>query len=133
MIVDKTKGDNEMGWAKYYEDNMSIYIGRMAVKNSTPMCGIQSCKMKRLVEDAPIIVKPNYDKVDSPKNQNGRRGLELTFFREPEKKILVKLRMNGWWWSNSNNCWCNLDTIGNRKYARNMISIAGACLTMVNV
>lgn len=21
-----------MGWAKYYEDNMSIYIGRMAVR-----------------------------------------------------------------------------------------------------
>lgn len=26
-----------MGWAKYYEDNMSIYIGRMAVREATPV------------------------------------------------------------------------------------------------
>ena len=26
-----------MGWAKYYEDNMSIYIGRMAVGEVSPV------------------------------------------------------------------------------------------------
>ena len=26
-----------MGWAKYYEDNMSIHIGRMAVREVTPV------------------------------------------------------------------------------------------------
>lgn len=36
-----------MGWAKYYEDNVSIYIGRMAVKwifrlASAPVPEIQS-------------------------------------------------------------------------------------------
>lgn len=25
-----------MGWAKYYEDNMSIYVGRMVMKESIP-------------------------------------------------------------------------------------------------
>ena len=26
-----------MGWAKYYEDNISIYIGRMAVREVSPV------------------------------------------------------------------------------------------------
>ena len=72
MTVDKTKEDDEMGWAKYNEDNMSIYIGRMAVKDSVPVYGVQSCEIKRVVEKAPVVVKPNYDKVDRPKNRNGR-------------------------------------------------------------
>lgn len=120
-----------MGWAKYYEDNMSIYIGRMAVKDSVPMYRVQPCEMKRSVDKAPVVVKPNYDKVDRPKNQNGRRGLELTFVERPEKKLITKLRMNGWWWSSCNNCWCNLDTVGNRKYAQGMSSMAGVHLAMV--
>lgn len=121
-----------MGWAKYYEDNMSIYIGRMAVKDSVPMYRVQPCEVKRVVEKTPVVVKPNNKKVDRPKKQNGRRGLELTFAKEPEKKLITKLRLNGWWWSCGNNCWCNLDTIGNRKYAQRMISVASARLTMVN-
>lgn len=121
-----------MGWAKYYEDNMSIYVGRMAVKESIPVFRVQTHEVKKAAVKSPAT-DHCCEKVDRPKNQNGRRGLELTFVHEPEQKTLVKLRMNGWWWSNSNNCWCNLDTIGNRKYARNMISIAGACLAMVNV
>ena len=132
MTVDKTKEDDEMGWAKYNEDNMSIYIGRMAVKDSVPVYGVQSCEMKRVVEKAPVVVKPNYDKVDRLKNRNGRRGLELTFAKEPEKKLITKLRMNGWWWSCDNKCWCNLNTVGNQKYAQRMISMAGARLAIVN-
>lgn len=121
-----------MGWAKYYEDNMSIYIGRMAVKDSTSMYRAHPCEIKRAVEKASVVVKPNYDKVNRPKNQNGRRGLELTFSKKPERKLIIKLRMNGWWWSCGNNCWCNLDTIGNRKYAQRMISMTGAHLFIVN-
>lgn len=120
-----------MGWAKYYEDNMSIYIGRMAVKDSAPMYRVQPCEIERVVDNDSVAVKPNYDKADRPKSQNGRRGLELTFSTDPEKKLITKLRMNGWWWSCGNNCWCNLDTIGNRKYAQRMISIAGARLALV--
>ena len=121
-----------MGWAKYYEDDMSIYIGRMAVKDSVPLYRAQPCGVKRVLEKAPVpVVKSQYEKVDRPKNRNGRRGLELTFVHEPEK-ILVKLQMNGWWWSSGNNCWCNQDTVGNRKYAQGMISIAGAHLAIVN-
>ena len=80
-----------MGWAKYYEDNMSIYIGRMAVKDSVPMYRVQPCEIERVVDNASVAVKPNYDKADRPKSQNGRRGLELTFSTDPEKSLSPSL------------------------------------------
>ena len=43
-----------MGWAKYYEDNMSIYIGRMAVKDSAPMYRVQPCEMEK-VSSRPLL------------------------------------------------------------------------------
>ena len=122
-----------MGWAKYYEDNVSIYIGRMATADSVPLYRMQPCVIKSAVKKTPVVLKPNCNKVDKPKNQNGRRGLELTFTQTPEETLMIKLQMNGWWWSRSNNCWCNWDTVGNRKYAQRMISMAGACLVLVNI
>jgi hypothetical protein len=88
------------------------------------MYRVQPYEVHRAVDKVPVVVKPNYDKVNRPKNQNGRRGLELAFAQEPEEKLIIKLRMNGWWRSCVNNCWCNLDTAGNRKYAQRMISMA---------
>ena len=56
-----------MGWAKYYEDNMSIYIGRMAVKDSAPMYRVQPCEIERVVDNASVAVKPNYERLIDPR------------------------------------------------------------------
>ncbi len=41
-----------MGWAKYYEDNMSIYIGRMAAREKTPVFCDRSQIMNTPVAEA---------------------------------------------------------------------------------
>lgn len=75
-----------MGWAKYYEDNMSIYVGRMVMKESipsynvkvkpTPAVQIQVEKKKKPVAEVKKIKEIDYIKREK---QNGRRGLELSF------------------------------------------------------
>ena len=107
---------NKMGWAKYYEDNMSIYVGRMVMKESVPSYNvkvkpthavqIQIAQKKKPV--AEIKKKKEIDYVKREK-QNGCQGLELSFKVGIEDKMIKKLQVNGWWWSESNACWCNLD------------------------
>ena len=109
-----------MGWAKYYEDNVSICIGRMAVLESvpvkhTPVRNFRVVEQKREVQIQPKGEKKT-DKVKQPMG-NARRGLELYFASSPEVRVCRKLQLNGWWWSAANNCWCNLNNKVNRKYA----------------
>ena len=131
---------NKMGWAKYYEDNMSIYVGRMVMKESVPSYNvkvkpthavqIQIAQKKKPV--AEVKKKKEIDYVKREK-QNGCQGLELSFKVGIEDKMIKKLQVNGWWWSKFNACWCNLDTSGNRKYAESFKRYAGMHLAVVSM
>ncbi len=119
-----------MGWAKYYEDNVSICIGRMAIKDSIPVRKKSvrnynlSINHKRENPAKPVIdhkivkVRKSFEQPMG----NGRRGLELFFTTMPEMSFCRKLQMNGWWWSAAKQCWCNLNTKGNLKYAEGLNS-----------
>ena len=111
-----------MGWAKYYEDNMSICIGRMAVMDKTGPCIREENPIVKEKKDVNRKVKQEsniFSKiVTRPNTQGGRRGIELSFNKMPEKALLRRLQMNGWWWSQANSCWCNMNTSANRNYVR---------------
>lgn len=111
-----------MGWAKYYEDNMSICFDRMALKYETP-------KKK----ETPKKEETHITVVRRKAYQKGRRGLELSFQNGLEDKFIKKLQINGWWWSKANACWCNLDTVGNRRYAELFKEYAGMKLAIVTM
>lgn len=115
-----------MGWRKYYEDNISICIGRMVVRDSIPAC---QCKEEKNKMEQVIIKQ--LERAANTEAQNGRRGLELSFQNGVEEKLIRKLQINGWWWSKSNACWCNLDTQGNREFARKYSEIKGMKLVAV--
>jgi len=112
-----------MGWAKYYEDNVSICIGRMAVKESVPAVPTPIKNFRIIKQKQPQRKRGDEQNAEkgvitaNPKKANGRRGLELFFITAPEAKVCRNLQMNGWWWSAANNCWCNLNNKVNRKYA----------------
>ena len=101
-----------MGWAKYFEDNLSINNDRllMACENQALFC----------VSQATNVYKVNREKDQeaetSVTSKDRRCGLELCFQIVPDKKTITKLRLNGWWWSNARSCWCNTNTFANRKY-----------------
>ena len=118
-----------MGWAKYYEDNMSIYIGRMAVREVTPVF-----YEKPEINKEPVVkvLVPEIRKIDVLVEKTGRnhkesrrKGLKLVFQNGVDEGIIRKMQMNGWWWSKANACWYNQDTNGNRKYAK-MLNKLGA-------
>ena len=112
-----------MGWAKYYEDNMSIYIGRMTVRDTeaTPVF----YERPEIIKDpvVKVVAAGNRKKdVVTEKdgwnyNRSGRKGLKLVFQNGADEGVIRKMQMNGWWWSKANACWYNQDTNGNRKYA----------------
>ena len=70
-----------MGWAKYYEDNMSIYIGRMTVREATPVF----YERPEIIKDpvVKVVAAGNRKKdVVTEKdgwnhNRSGRKGLKL--------------------------------------------------------
>lgn len=113
-----------MGWAKYLEDNISIYNDRMylkecireyspiqqPVKRQSAFKPINECKAKKNNKAASRIATPSV--------RTKRCGLELKFPTVPEKTLVRKLQLNGWWWSNNAGSWCNIDTEANRRYAR---------------
>ena len=112
-----------MGWAKYYEDNVSICVGRMAVKESvpvkrTPVMNVRIIEPKQ-PQRKPVVVQKAEKRVitDNSLKENGRRGLELFFDCKPEAKVCRNLQMNGWWWSAAKNSWCNINNKVNRRYA----------------
>ena len=120
-----------MGWAKYFEDNMSIYTGRMAMRESIPVRQVRHNKqtVHKTLETRQDII-PIDAIVTRSEKQNGRKGLELTFQYGVEESMIRKLQMNGWWWSKVKACWCNLDTKGNRKFAEALLC-NGASLSVV--
>ena len=114
---------NQMGWAKYLEDNISIYNDRMYLKECIVEYTPVQQPVKRQAVAKPINVckaKNNKDasRITQPAVRTRRCGLELKFPVAPEKTLVRKLQLNGWWWSNNASSWCNLDTEANRKYAR---------------
>lgn len=111
-----------MGWAKYHEDNMSIYIGRMALREVTPVFYERpevnkesNIKMVASEDRKKDIVDEKHGRVHKAL---GRKGLKLVFQNGVDEGIIRKMQMNGWWWSKANACWYNRDTKGNRKYAK---------------
>lgn len=119
-----TQEEKCMGWAKYYEDNVSICIGRMAIKDSfhaihNQVNNFKTSEIKREVRVYPVAEgKAGVLKTPSKEVMiTGRRGLELSFVISPEIRICRKMQMNGWWWSASKKCWCNFNTKVNRRYA----------------
>ncbi len=126
-----------MGWAKYYEDNVSICIDRMAVKESVPVVRTP-VKNFRVIEhkqqQRKRVADQNAEKrvfIANPKKANGRRGLELFFITTPDAKMCRNLQMNGWWWSASKKSWCNLNIKANRKYAEETARKYQAKVTIV--
>ncbi len=128
-----------MGWAKYYEDNVSICIGRMVLREgvsvrntperNTPVGNIRVVEYKREIPIQPIE-EHKADKVKQPMG-NGRRGLELYFVSIPEVSVCRKLQLNGWWWSAAKQCWCNINNKVNRKYAKDITRKYRAQITVV--
>ena len=123
-----------MGWAKYYEDNMSIYIGRMAAREITPVFCDRSQIMNTPVAEA---ATPEDKKTDSVADKSGiahkalgRKGLKVIFQNGADEGMIRKMQMNGWWWSKANACWYNQDTNGNRKYAKSLNEV-GARVSVV--
>ena len=126
-----------MGWAKYYEDNLSICIGRMAVKKSI-IAMHAPVNNYRIIEhrQTPIQVVASKNVVKrvisgDPNIVNGRRGLELFFITEPEAKLCRNLQMNGWWWSAAKKSWCNFNNTVNRKYAEEAARKYRAQITII--
>lgn len=123
-----------MGWAKYYEDNMSIYIGRMAMREVTPVYYNRRENTKP-PENKPVPLR--YDeknKLDErpvmTQKSSGRKGLKVVFQNGTDDRMIRRMQMNGWWWSKANACWYNRDTNGNRKYAK-ALDVAGAKVSVV--
>ena len=80
-----------MGWAKYYEDNLSIMNNRLPF----------TCAEKEV----------------APSRKRDRAELKIHFTGGDNRIAARKLQINGWWWSKSNNCWCNYNTAINRAFA----------------
>ena len=111
-----------MGWAKYYEDNMSIHIGRMAVREVTPVF-YERQKVKIAPEVKLVVPEERNKAIVAEKHGRvhkslGRKGLKMVFQNGADEGLIRKMQMNGWWWSKANACWYNRDTKGNRQYAQ---------------
>ena len=119
-----------MGFAKYHEDNVSIYVGRMIMRDEFPTYCKENEKnqMKRVFRNEVVYRAANLPitKIEINHTETGRRGLELRFDCDIEGSIQRKLRLNGWWWSKANLCWNNTDTKGNRDYAVGLIPYGGS-------
>ena len=95
-----------MGWAKYYEDNVSIINNRHfegVYVEKYPMRPVM------VVDKRPTEIRRT--------SKNSRAGLQIHFFEKPSQAEERKLQINGWWHSNLNQCWCNYNTPVNRRFA----------------
>ena len=95
-----------MGWAKYYEDNLSIMNNRLPftfAEKEEPLYQVRP-SIHEAVKVAP-----------SPKRD--RAELKIHFTGGDNRIAARKLQINGWWWSKLNNCWCNYNTAINRAFA----------------
>lgn len=119
-----------MGMMKYLEDNISIYVGRIADR-------MQDASYENFLYAAREIYIENnpdskYNKVFRDENQNGRRGIELVFDVKPDSKMVRKLRLNGWWLSKVNDCWCNYNTKKNLEFAEKNFIPEDYCISLVS-
>lgn len=99
-----------MGWAKYYEDDLSIVCNRMFVLENNAMIPLAPCS-------------PNSDRMVKHAPNKPRHGLELYIPEKDSKRMARMLQLNGWWWSRKKECWCNDDLQINRDFAKKI------CLT----
>ena len=122
-----------MGWAKYYEDNLSIYNGRMAMRGASPVIYersvIEVAAVKAVAKGGKKIDYIAEKPVVAHKTK-GRKGLKVVFQNGVDESMIRKMQMNGWWWSKANACWFNQDTNGNRKYAKSLEAV-GARVSVV--
>lgn len=116
-----------MGWAKYLEDNISICNDRMYYRegayDSLKEHNRQKCNAVRFqVKECNAKHVPNALSLDNSNlNRAKRCGLELKFPVFPEKALVRKLQLNGWWWSKTAGSWCNIDSEVNRRYVKNAL------------
>ena len=109
-----------MGWAKYNEDGLSIYCGRMyMIENKT----VAEAIYRPVVQEKIVAAIPK--KVEKSKP---RHGLELHLQANESKQIARKLQLHGWWWSKIRACWCNDDLQVNREFARTITMSTSATL-----
>ena len=101
-----------MGWAKYCEDNLSIYNDRVFMAQEKPVAYRRPPVAN--VKKANGMDRPAEKAISAPGTR--RCGLELSFHTAPDRKAVTKLRLNGWWWSKSRSCWCNTNTNANRRF-----------------
>jgi hypothetical protein len=120
-----------MGWAKYYEDNISIINNRLIDQDTASIhCfNIKVVRVKVENKKRPEDKKSGIKKMDK---NNLRKGLELSFKEIHSRKIGRMLQMNGWWWSPNKKCWCNCNNEANRRYAENTVKTYGAKLRIVS-
>lgn len=106
-----------MGWAKYYEDNISIYNNRMALRE---LAGVEVQNIQFELSNhnyqRPLVKTAKVKRAD----KNLRAGIMLSFSIYIERSIARRLQMNGWWFSKANNCWCNYNSQANRQYAQRL-------------
>jgi len=107
-----------MGWAKYREDDLSIYCGRMYMLENKTVAEASYRPVEKAVAVAPIKVEKS----------KPRHGLELHLQASESKKIARKLQLHGWWWSKIHACWCNDDLQVNREFARTITRSTSATL-----
>ena len=122
-----------MGFAKYLEDNISIYNNNMYMRgNSIPKRIYETSKATPVVDFRHVkegersthvesIIADNHIPVIA-KSKIGRCGISLRFSAGLEPDYIRKMQMNGWWWSKSDSCWYNDNSKSNRIFA-NRISI----------
>ena len=98
-----------MGWAKYYEDNLSIMNNRLTFTYAE--------KEEPLYQVRPSI----HEAVKvAPSRKRDRAELKIHFTGGDNRIAARKLQINGWWWSKLNNCWCNYNTAINRAFAEHI-------------
>ena len=102
-----------MGWAKYYEDNVSIYNDRIFMREPV----INAVRVAKAPE---VKIHKQIIFVASAPLAEYRSGIMLSFDKDIERAVSRKLQMNGWWFSKTNNCWCNYNNLVNRQYAQRL-------------
>lgn len=119
-----------MGWAKYYEDNISIcnYNNSQAMREPTP-AAVQVFQAKT----SAVTMQRLQVKVINLKDTNigYRSGIMLSFCIDIERSVARRLQMNGWWFSKANSCWCNYNNPVNRQYAQRVTLNQSATITFV--
>ena len=129
-----------MGFAKYLEDNISIYNNNVYMReNSIPKRIYETPKATPVAvfRHAKKAEKPTHVEVKIAKNlipvttnsKNGRRGLSLRFSAGLDTNYIRKMQMNGWWWSKSDSCWYNDNSKSNRTFANRISIELGAVLS----